>query len=99
MDVLIKWVSGVCITGFFFLLGLQINLSKEMSKKVSYKDLEKFINDITDKLIDLKECLTGNYDRKGLIQEVSENKNDIKHMNEKCELKKCLNSNTERSEK
>ena len=107
---LITWAFGICVTGFFVLLGFIIKLIRDMGDRVTFKWIEarqeKFemevkeaLNELRDALTEIKDYLTGGLKQDGIKQAIESNKKDIAHIREKCELKQCVTSNTKNSEK
>lgn len=82
---ILLWGLGVCCTGFFFLAGWLIKLTIEINNRVTYKwieeqfqlQLDKKINNINDKLEEIRTHIVGDLQNKGIIIKIHEHHDRI----------------------
>lgn len=88
---LIKWLAGICVTGFLFLAGWMWHLNTKMAQKVSYEWIEKTfkaemkaeIKTVTNVLEQIRDALLGDMKSEGLISRVRRNE-------ERCSFHKVI---------
>lgn len=61
------WLAGVCVTGFLFLAAWCWIMRDEISKRVTYDNLEKRIAKLEVPLTEIRDALLGDMRTEGLI--------------------------------
>jgi hypothetical protein len=62
-----EWLAALCVTGFLFLVGWNSLMRDEISKRVTFDNLEKRLVRLEEPLNEIRDALLGDMETEGLI--------------------------------